>query len=367
MVTTRSSFFWLLWKLIVLSLFLSPFIGSSYGLDELFHDYDSPQGLSMGNAFTADAKGHVANYYNPAGLAKDFKRNWEVVPFAFDAVLSGTAFGSILRRRSLGLSRMFADLAAHPGSYSYDRFNLMPALARRNFAVTFLASYWSAARSDGTNLDVNAGYDVGPSVGWGINLAGNTLKFGVSVRAFIRNQLKGVLTHASLATDDAIKSQMKEGYGFGVNVGVMVTLPLKYLPSAAVVVKDALDTQFFASKFINTKSTAAPDRVNRSYHFALSIHPALGKGFRSTVSVEMKNIELVIDGDWKKLIHAGFQLETDRNFYFWLGANQLYPTAGLGWRVSGGDLEVGSYAQDVGTGKAREANRRFYLRYTIDF
>jgi hypothetical protein len=85
-----------------------------------------------------------------------------------------------------------------------------------------------------------------------------------------------------------------------------------------------------------------------------------------TVAFEFKNIEL-IDTIWQKRIHAGIQIENDRNLYFWLGANQLYPTFGLGWRVKGGDLEVGSYAQDIGAGETRKADRRVFLRYTIDF
>ena len=38
-----------------------------------------------------------------------------------------------------------------------------------------------------------------------------------------------------------------------------------------------------------------------------------------------------------------------------------------GRALLGGDLEIGTYGEDVGDGDVREGNRRMYLRYTIDF
>jgi len=358
--------FWLIWKLIVLSFFLTPFIGTSYGLEELFHDYDAPQALAMGNAFTADAKGHVANYYNPAGLAKEFRRKWEIIPIAIDTIAGGAGLSALLNQRTTGMSNVFSYLQQHPGEYAYARYNLSAAVARRNFAVSLLGSYWYAGRSDGTSLDTDSGYDVGGSVGYGFGIAGNTVKFGVSARGIVRNQLKGVFDHSAISTKAAIDSQMKEGFGFGINAGVMLTLPFKWLPTLAFVGKDLLDTSFTQSNYLNRVSTTEPDPVLRSFNVAFSLRPNLWRGWKATFSAEFKNLELV-DVPWQKRLHVGIQIDNERTWYFWAGSNQFYLTAGLGWRVSGGDLEIGTYGQDIASGEAREGNRRLFLRYTIDF
>ncbi len=366
MTTSFKNIFWLIWKLIVISFFLTPFIGKSYGLDELFNDYDSPQALAMGKAFTADATGHVANYYNPAGLAKEFRRSSEIIPVALDVVLGGTAFGALVGPKTTGLSRQYAYAQAHPGQYGYSRYNWTTAFARRGFAVSLLGSYWYAGRSTGEVLETDSGYDVGGTIGYGFNAAGNTLKFGVSARALLRNQLKGFYEHTALVDKATTNRLMKEGYGVGVNVGMLLTLPFKYLPTFGVVVKDAFDTTFTHTTILNQSSTEAPDPILRSINAAISVHPILWRGWKSTFAVEFKHIELV-EHAWQKKLHVGMQIENERNLYLWLGANQLYLTAGFGWRVKGGDLEIGTYGEDIGDGEVRTGNRRMYLRYTIDF
>ena len=70
---------------------------------------------------------------------------------------------------------------------------------------------------------------------------------------------------------------------------------------------------------------------------------------------------------WQKKFHAGLQLDDERQWYYWLGLNQMYLTLGIGYRVDGGNLEIGSYAADVGAGTDRVSDRRFFFRYTISY
>ena len=61
------------------------------------------------------------------------------------------------------------------------------------------------------------------------------------------------------------------------------------------------------------------------------------------------------------------QVENGRHLYLWAGLNQLYFTAGVGYHIAWGDLDLGTYAEDIGIGSTCQQDRRFFLRYTIGF
>jgi len=229
-----------------------------------------------------------------------------------------------------------------------------------------LASYRYAAESDGTNVDVDAGMDVGPTVGFAYNFAGNLVKLGIAGKAIVRNQLKGVYAHATLPDEAGIASLSKEGWGVGADAGLLITLPSKFLPSVGLAWRDMFGTYFRRSNILNGRATETPDKIPQSVNAAFSVHPWIDRMLRSTIVFEMRHIERV---DWplSKKLHFGIQLEDAQTFYVWAGLNQLYPTAGVALRLRGGNLELGSYATDIGEGETRRSDRRFFIRYTISF
>ena len=81
-------FLFLLLKLLILSLFFTPFVEKAMALGENFNLYDSPLGLAMGNAYTADALSYNAIYYNPANLGKATRDDWKIVPLELDGTTS---------------------------------------------------------------------------------------------------------------------------------------------------------------------------------------------------------------------------------------------------------------------------------------
>jgi hypothetical protein len=159
---------------------------------------------------------------------------------------------------------------------------------------------------------------------------------------------------------------MKEGLGFGFDAGMLFTLPNKYLPTLGIIWRDVLGTTFTASRYINSLSAGTPDPIAQSINAAFSIRPNLAKGVKLTLSAEVKHLELPAFPLFKKL-HFGLQIVTQKSFYFWLGLNQMQPTGGFGWRAKGGELEIGTYSQDIGPGDPIIPDRRFIVRYSINF
>lgn len=358
--------FILFFQLWILSILVTPFLSAAFGLSEVRDLYSSPQALSMGNAITADAYGYLAFFANPAGLAKSPKRKYEIHIVDLDAIGSMNILSRWLSQKSTGTYQLTRGVQSNPSTYHFNQFSLVPAISMRNFGFSLLATHFYAAQSDGANVDIDAGQDVAPTFGWATAFAGNLIKLGTSVRVHIRNQIKGTFEHAALASDDAIKESSKEGIGVGINAGVLLTLPFRYLPTLGIAYNDILSTRFLALPILNKLSRGAPDPIPQSINTAFSVHPYLSRQLKSTIAVEVKHWERS-DLIWQKKLHIGLQIADEKTFYIWLGMHQMFWSGGLAYRVDGGNLEFGSYAADVGAGAERVENRRFLFRYTVSF
>ncbi len=340
-----------------------------YALDELFAVYNAPQALAMGNAMVADASGYLSNYYNPAGLAKMPKNRMELNAIALESAANFAALGQMVSLRKIDVAAFLGDLQTSPGTYSYLRYTALPSIALRGFSLSVLANHETAALSDGGNVDVKSHTDMGLTVGFARNMAGNLVKLGVAGKFLIRDELKGEFAHGILATEDDVAANSREGIGFGIDVGLMVTLPMKYLPSLGVVARDVLNTSFTSSNILNSQATGTPDSIARSFDVGFSINPRFSRIWQTRLSVDLKHLERT-DLPFTKRLHVGlqlFSLERKRKFYIWLGLNQLYPCGGVGLNLPGGNLELVTYAQDKAPGALAEADRRIMLRYTVGF
>lgn len=339
-------------------------------LSELLETYSAPQALATGNAMTADAHGYLSLYYNPAGLAKMPKRRTELHLVAAEGTLGTGGLGRAWEAASFGVYRMMGALQASPGSYSFLRGALQGSLSRRNFGVSWLATHESAAVSDGTSVDIDARVDLGVTAGAAIGFFDNLGKIGVAGKFLVRNQLKGTFAHSDFSGgDDAIASRMKEGYGIGADAGLVFTAPYRYLPTIGFAWRDIGGTRFQAVHVMNDLATGAPDAIPQSFHAGISFQPRLSRRLRVRLAGEWKHIERS-DLPLRKRIHVGAELSgLDRaeKIFLWVGLSQLLPTGGFGWRVPGGNLEVGLYAKDIGEGDVVQADWRFFFRYTVSF
>jgi hypothetical protein len=350
------------------TLLVSSISKTAFALDEKFPTYAAPQALGMGDAYTADASGYAALYHNPAGLATATRKRWELNLIDIEGGSSIGTLGQALSKQTFGMYRLFGDLKENPGKYSFLDIKSVPSFAMRGFGVSFIGSHRFAGVSDGTNLDALARQDVGFTVGYARYFAGNVIKLGVAAKVLNRNEMKGVFAHSQLEqmNDESFKSLYREGYGFGFDIGTQITLPNKWLPTLGVAWTDILDTHFQSSHFLNSQASGAPDSIPQSINIGFSVHPILSRRLRSTFSIEYKHVE---DSalPWRKHLHFGFQLEDEKALYLWVGFNKLYPSLAVGYRVRGGNLEVGTYGEDIGQGSANKLDQRVFFRYTIGY
>lgn len=350
----------------IVLLWVSP---RTFALNELLDLYDAPQVLAQGNAMTADAYGYLSNYYNPAGLAKMPSRKSEIHLVALEAMTSGTGVARAVEAQSWGVGPLNPKIAANPDSYTYFSYGAIPAISIRGFSLSLLARREYAALSDGTNVDIDTRTDLGVTVGVARNFAGNLFKIGLAGKFLVRNQLKGTYAHSDFYSEQAIQTLAKEGMGFGADVGAILTLPYTYLPTFGLVWKDVLGTQFRSSQFLNPYSSSAPDSIPQSFNAGFSVSPRFSRMWRMKIAADIRHLERT-DLPFRKKFHLGFEMESLKGkggTYWWLGLNQLYPCFGMGVRLPGGNLEVGTYGTEVGAGDTAEADRRFFMRYTVSF
>lgn len=368
-MTKRSNYYFFLFlKVYAILLFLSPFIQSAFSLGELVDLYQSPQGLGMGNALTADAAGYQAIFYNPAGVANQLKRKWEVNLVDVQGGVALDSLGRVWTNQSFGPYRMWGELKQHPGSYQFLNVASLPSITLRGLSISLIGAYRFAAESDGAVIDTDFTKDAGVAVALARSFAGNILKVGLTTKALLRNQMKGEYSHDTLAglNDSSFSSLFKEGWAVGFDLGMLVTLPEKFLPTLGIVWKDLFGTHFHSSNILNSQASGRPDPIQQSVNAAISFHPIFSPKLKSTLAIEYKHLELP-SLQFRKHLHLGFQLEHIKEIYFWAGLYQLYPTAGVGYRVKGGNLELSTYAVDVGENDSNRENRRFSFRYTISF
>lgn len=341
------------------------------GINEVFDLYNSPECLAKGNACTAAVSGYASNYYNPAALSLTPKKKTEINVLVLEGNLGFGALENISKDFSTGLYQLIPQFEANLGNYHFSSFVTMPSVTFRNFSFSLLYNNQIAAvtlNEVQPQLDVDARQDLVPTIGYSHQFAGNILKVGITAKAIFRNQNKGLYDHLEINSEDeaTFNARGKEGMGIGADLGLLLALPHKYLPTIGVSVQDLIATTFTPMNLFNSEATQAPDDIPQSIHLGFSINPVLSREWKTTFSFDYRHLEKS-ELDLTKHLHFGLELHNQKSLMFWLGLNQMYLTAGVGLRVKGGNLEIGTYAKEIGTGDEFLEDRRGFFRYTISF
>ncbi|NBX76266.1 MAG: hypothetical protein EBQ92_06905 [Proteobacteria bacterium] len=337
-------------------------------LDEFFDSYQSGSCLAQGNACTASVSGYASHFYNPAGFTRFRRKNTELHLVVGEAQTSGSTAGIVLENKAIGLHHLLSPFQDNPDQYQFLSISTLPAITFRNFSFAILGNTQVAALSNGSAIDIDARQDIIPSLGYSHAFAGNILRLGISVKGLYRNQMKGVFQHSAInnLTETELGSLFREGMGLRADTGLLLVLPHRFLPTLGISWMNMFDTHFQETHYLNSQSSGAPEKIPQSFHVGFSISPKFNREWSSTLSIDYRNIESYYF-PWRKHLHIGLELQRDNVLFFWAGLNQMYFTGGMGARLKGGHLELGTYAKDIGAGNSYQEDRRYFLRYTISF
>ncbi len=369
------------------------------GVSHTIHNhYVSPRALSMGNAFVAIADDYNSLLYNPAGMARreegemnlyiDFHLANNFLSFAKevqDASNSGTTekeqqdavvkviesvYGNAYGGRLSLPNAIWVRPGWGVGIIPMDA--TLEAVMHRNFGPTVNTTVYADSTVAVGFAESEEDFFLPGEFSWGI-----TGKF--VNRAYFS---KGINFIELAADPNFVKSSdLKEGYTVDADLGILWSpyIPedgffsiLNYTkPTFGIVMRNALETGFGSSlKLINKETVGAPEKMYRVIDIGTRWeYPSLwifgGRG-----AMDFKNI---MHPAWtfKKGLHLGFEFDWTM-FSWWrgqyrVGLNQGYLTAGLSAMFAIFNLDLLTYAEDIGTANNPVENRNYEVRMSLNF
>lgn len=363
----------------------------------IHHHYQSARALGMGDAFVAVANDYSALFYNPAGLAR---RTDGQVNLSFDAGLT-PKFAEI--------SKEISDAQATPGTESEKSEAIMDVInnsAGNTYGLRIMGpngiwvrpNWGIAVIPADVTVQMDLHNQVGPSINTTVH-ADSTLAYGYArdydwipdsrfslgiTGKFVN---RGYFSKPILAVEAAVDSNLvkptdlQEGYTVDADIGALWTpnIPesgfLSVLslakPTFGAVVRNIAELGFGQSlKLLNKEKTTAPEKMYRVLDVGSRWeYPTLWI-FSGRGTLDIRDIGHPLFS-FKKGLHAG--LEFDWTISSWwkghysVGLSQGYLTAGVGAQLGWFNLDVVTYAEDVGPYSSPQESRNYMARFNLDF
>lgn len=337
--------------------------------NEWFEFYNNTRSLGMGGASVAITSDETSLYRNPANLGS-IRDSYGTL---LDPEIEGSSnFVQQVSSKSTGkafeISEIKSVLSSNLGAYYHAKAQLTPSLITRNFGVGLIYKNEVSAEMEatGTTLDVKYQSDVGVVLGSNLRLFDGRVKIGGSVRGF--NRIEVVNAALPVAGSSDLSSIASEGTAFAFDGGLLIQAPWTYIPTLGVVVHDIGGTKFDKDDGLRLTATSRPSIVLQSVDAAIAIFPIHGNQFRSVWTLEYSDItNSRNDTDNAKRIHAGIEFNSKDIFFFRMGYNQRYWTAGFEIASERIQWQVASFGEEIGTQAAPREDRRLSTKLSLRF
>lgn len=339
--------------------------------------FESIRATGMGGAFIALADDKDALWYNPAGLSNIEGLHWNLLDLQTGADSTNTLnritgaifdgnYANLIRTDTqwMNASVRTSVLAKYFGFALYDNI----------FSFTDFRDIDSLA----AEVDISTYNDIGAIMGFGIPL-GEMLSIGTSVRVFQRSSIDDTITISDVldrtglaatqlgAFQTAIFEHLQSisglGWGIGVNVGALLTVPMK--SKGPLVTLGAHVEDLGGTTFRSFGSTTAPPTISNSYHAGINIKHQLDKDSEFNIAFDYRNIFQT--AHIARKLHLGFEYNR-RTFAIRAGAYQGYPTFGMSIKFPPHtQINMSTYAGELGSGLYSRGQRWYKVQMVIGF
>lgn len=364
----------------------------------IHHHYQAPRALGMGDAFVAIADDYSGLYYNPAGLARreDGQLNMSL---SLGATPKAKSFFDEISGVDSNLpdtqknQEYLEIIEKHYGDIYSVR--LTPASAtwvRPNWGISFIPADVSLEmamhKQIGPTIQSTVYVDSTLALGYGDDFKGinhGRLSWGITGKLINRGYYSQSLAAPDLANNDEIirKDDLYEGYGIDADVGFLWTpeTPKEGFmsifqvarPSVGLVFRNLLETDFGSSaKLINDSPTVSgkPEKLQRVMDVGTRFEfPELWI-FKGRMAFDVRDIGHE-DFNFRKGLHMGAEfdwfIKSWWKGHYRIGLSQSFWTAGLSAQLGIFNLDLVSYANDVGTLNRAEESRVYEARLNLDF
>jgi hypothetical protein len=236
----------------------------------------------------------------------------------------------------------------------------MPGFACGVLLQTQLAAQYN---STGT-VTYRSLYQLIPAIGTGIRLLRGMIRFGYSLQWV--NEAIGNVTTSSL-TSLAYNKGISQGSGISHNLGVGLTLPIKFLPSFDLVVRNATATSFISPVIYSfaPSSTSVPSTEPMTFDGSFSLQPHLGRGSMLNLVAEYRDIlNKSNDALWGRLAFGG-ELSLRGRFFLRGGYSGGYPAAGFGMKNGKTELSFAWFTAEIGSSYKNDGDTRIMMQYQL--
>lgn len=365
----------------------------------IHHLYQSPRALGMGDAFVAVANDYTALFYNPAGLARrddgqiNLSMSFAGTPGAKDFYDEYKAIEEDNTKNDTQKDTAYVELiTSHYGDvYSLRLAPLEAEWVRPKWGVAFIPADVSVEiamhKSITPALATTVYADSTLALGYGDDLHWfdyGRLSWGITGKFVNRGFYSQFINTSKLATSSEIvrKEDLSEGYTVDADLGMLWTpeIPsegfwswMQYVrPTFGAVVRNVAETGFGQSlKLVNKENVnGAPEKLYRVLDVGTRWEYPTAWIFGGRGVLDVRDLGHP-EFNWKKGTHLG--LEFDWSVATWwkgqyrVGLSQGFWTAGLSAELGIFNLDLVSYADDVGTKNTPIESRVYATRLNLDF
>jgi dephospho-CoA kinase len=347
--------------------------------------FPSARARSMGLALTAIVDDHDALHSNPAGLALVQKKTLRLPNF-FMGAFSGSFKEVFEKLRDLstdGNGSVAQQLQLLDGTAAGAELSLLSlswvgprlGISVNPFGVNFSARVRTPSLLF-AKVDLLAAAQGGVTMGYAHPLMGENLRVGVALRPFAyRLGLDAQLENQSIVeAGENFSDYSGGGWGMDFDVGVQGGLdPIEVEGAALRLMAGTVLQNTLANRYpfalvsgMTSRPPASDRRVNVGFAARLE-NPGV---LEPTVSVEFRDLLTGYD-EFLEFFHVGFELKIrPRDFYS--NALRLHLAKGnvgggfaFHWKIF--ELELGTYAVNLGPGPGIGRDRRYFAQASLVF
>ncbi len=345
---------------------------STAAAGEIYEFYNGARTMAMGGAYVTTVNDETAVFHNPGGLGRLRDPFFTAVDPEIDISANLTDF---VRLNSVGkltsIQGLLELLNRNPGKHFHSRYQLSPSIALPNFGIGMLVNWKFDGEVDPTGTDFKFRYqnDYAGAIAYNLRLWDGIVKIGLSGKLINRVEIE--TTAPADSTGLEVKDLASEGMGLGVDGALILTAPVRYLPSFGVVVRDIGHTAFtMTDGMLYQVGDRRPRKQEQKVDAGLSFSPILGKATRATLAVEIHDVmtgDEAERGDLMRRFHGGMEINI-RDFFFLRGGyNQKFWTAGFEFASERFQLQGTAYGEDIGAPNNPREDRRYIGKFSLRF
>lgn len=349
--------------------------------------YVSPRALGMGGAFVGLADDYNAIFYNPAGLARLEESHTNLgIGGAVDTKFVKLK-GDIEKASGSNDITSITDLLNNNyGNNYHARATLGGIYARPRWALAIIPVDIQVTTGihqlGGASLDLIAYQDttIAYGYGWDVNwFKQDRMSLGVTAKAIYRGYYNKELNAFDLAyNSNLLRSQdAQEGLLADFDFGSLWTMKVAndsfmrfFRPSAGFTIRNVVDASPISNMHMIDKNSSAAPRTGRRFDLGTAFETPDWWIFKTRALADLRDIG-ADNFTFGKGVHLGAEfLWKIRNWWqggWRVGVNQGYFTAGFTGRLFIFNLDLATYAEEMGPSDNPYASRRYVLKASLDW